>query len=178
MSQRKAHLSDRKLRVCKSVPVWHTLLTVALLLTVGCRAALRNATMNDGERIVHKLNAMWNSKDAAQMEVLYAADATHEDTTTGVELRGIAAIRDLFTSTWKATPDVRTDVLRVICDGEWVAWEWRMTATHTGDFPDLPATRRRFSIVGVSIMQIGDGKVVCQRDYYDQASFRRQVGVE
>ncbi len=132
--------------------------------------------MHQAERIVHELSAMWNSKDVDRIEDLFASDAVHEDMTSGVKLRGVSAIRDLFTGTWQAIPDVRTEVGRVICQDEWVSWEWTMTATHTGDFPNLPATGRAFSIEGVSVIRISGGKVLSQRDYYDQASFLRQVG--
>ena len=132
--------------------------------------------MHEAEKIVHELSAMWNSKEVDRIEDLFASDAVHEDMTSGVKLHGVSAIRDLFTSTWQAIPDVCTEVGRVICQDEWVSWEWTMTATHTGDFPNLPATGRAFSIEGVSVIRISGGKVLSQRDYYDQASFLRQVG--
>ncbi len=132
--------------------------------------------MHDAEKIVHELSAMWNSKDVDRIETLFASDAVHEDITSGMKLHGVSAIRDLFSGTWEAIPDVRVEVKGVISQGESVAWEWTMTATHTGDFPDLPATGRPFSIDGVSVIRIVGGKILSQRDYYDQASFLRQVG--
>ncbi len=132
--------------------------------------------MHDAERIVHELSAMWNSKDVDRIETLFASDAVHEGITSGVKLHGVSAIRDLFSGTWQAIPDVRVEVKSVISQGESVAWEWTMTATHTGDFPNLPATGRAFSIEGVSVLRISGGRVLSQRDYYDQASFLRQVG--
>lgn len=133
--------------------------------------------MHDAEKIVHELSAMWNSNDVDRIETLFASDAVHEDITSGVKLHSVSAIRDLFNDTWQAIPDVRTEVKSVISQGESVAWEWTMTATHTGDFPLLPATGRPFSIDGVSVIRIVVGKILSQRDYYDQASFLRQVGV-
>lgn len=132
--------------------------------------------MLDAEKIVHELSAMWNAKDVDRIETLFASDAVHEDITSGVKLHGVSAIRDLFSDTWQAIPDVRVEVKSVISQGESVAWEWTMTATHTGDFPNLPATGRPFSIDGVSIIRLVGGKIFSQRDYYDQASFLRQVG--
>ena len=132
--------------------------------------------MRDAEKIVHELSAMWNSKDVDRIETLFTSDAVHEDITSGVKLHGVSAIRDLFSDTWQAIPDVRTEVKSVISQDESVAWEWTLTATHTGDFPDLPATGRPFPIDGVSVIRIVAGKILSQRDYYDQASFLRQAG--
>ncbi len=136
----------------------------------------KDSAMHDAEKIVQELSAMWNSKDVDRIEALFASDAVHEDMTSGVKLHGASASRDLFAGTWQAIPDVRTEVGRVICQDEWISWEWTMTATHTGDFPNLPATGRAFSIEGVSVLRISGGRVLSQRDYYDQASFLRQVG--
>jgi len=119
---------------------------------------------------------MWNSNDVDRIETLFTSDAVHEDITSGVKLHGVSAIRDLFSDTWQAIPDVRVEVKGIISQGESVAWEWTLTATHTGDFPDLPATGRPFSIDGVSVIRIVVGKILSQGDYYDQASFLRQVG--
>lgn len=136
--------------------------------------------MNTGEHLkeelIDRLNAAWNAKDAGAIEMLFAADAVHEDVAGGTTSRGSSAIASLFTETWKATPDVRTEVRGVIAQGDAAAWEWTMSATHTGDFPNLPATGRAFTISGVSIIRVRAGKIVSQRDYYDQAGFLRQVG--
>jgi steroid delta-isomerase-like uncharacterized protein len=152
------------------------LLCGALPLAAACNPTAEDRSLRELESLIDRLNAAWNAKDAEAIESLFAADAVHEDVTSGSVRRGVSAVRALFTETWRAIPDVRTQVVRVIGQEDWAAWEWTMTATHTGDFPNLPATGRRFTLVGVSIMQVKDGKILSQRDYYDQASFLRQVG--
>ena len=132
--------------------------------------------MEKTEGPIGRLCDAWNTKNAEAIGVLFAPAAVHEDLTSGVKTHGAAAIRDLFSQTWQAIPDVEVRVIRVIVQGEWLAWEWTMTATHTGDFPDLPATGRSFTLAGSSICRLENGKISNQRDYYDQASFLRQVG--
>lgn len=128
------------------------------------------------EAIIGELNEAWNAKDVEGIEALFASEAIHEDVTAGLSSRIVSAIRDLFAQTWAAIPDVQTRIVRIIAQGEFAAWGWTMTATHTGDFPNLPATGRKFTIAGVSILQVGDGKILSQRDDYDQASFLRRAG--
>lgn len=70
----------------------------------------------------------------------------------------------MMDETWRAIPDLHTGFTRLVAHGEWVATEWTLTGTHTGDFPDLPATGRSFSVQGVSIVHVEDGAIVSQRD--------------
>ncbi len=52
-----------------------------------------------------------------------------------------------------------------------------MTGTHTGDLPDLPATGKSFSIRGATIAEVSAGRIVRAADYWDLATFLRQLGV-
>ncbi len=132
--------------------------------------------MNEASTLIHALNDMWNSQDIDRLASLYAPDVEHEDVTSGVKLHGHSELRKLFLEAWEGMPDVRTKIGRIISQDNRLAWEWTMSATHAGDFPNLPATGRTFTIEGVSILEVKDGLVRSQRDFYDQASFLRQVG--
>src|SRR5690348_10249776 len=53
-----------------------------------------------------------------------------------------------------------------------------MSGTHKGDFPGIPATGKRFSSVrGSTILELEAGKIRRQSDYWDAATFMRQVGL-
>ncbi|MFQ5890923.1 MAG: ester cyclase [Gemmatimonadota bacterium] len=150
-------------------------LPFALWPLVGCNGG-SGETGKDAEAVVQRLAAAWNTQDLGGLETVFAPDAVQEDVTSGAKWQGLSEIRASYRDTWQAIPDVQTEVTQAIVAGEWIAWEWTMTATHTGDFPDLPATGRRFTLRGVSISRVRDGKILSQRDYYDQATFLRQVG--
>ncbi|GAB1820131.1 ester cyclase [Herbidospora sp. RD11066] len=59
--------------------------------------------------------------------------------------------------------------------------EFTITGTHDGPFllneGELPATGRRIALRGASICTIEDGKVVTDRDYYDQLELYSQLGL-
>ena len=101
--------------------------------------------------IIERLNAAWNARDSAAVAELFADDAVHDDTASATVSHGVGAIVRLFEDAWRGMPDVRTEVRDVVAGTDAAAWEWSMTATHTGDFPDLEATGRRFRLRGVSI---------------------------
>lgn len=133
--------------------------------------------MREPAAVVEELGRVWNSQDRAGISALFATDADFRDMAFGVQRRGLAEIREMMDETWQGIPDLNTEITRLIAHGEWVASEWTLVGTHTGDFPDLAATGRSFSIQGVSITHVQDGKIVSQRDYYDRAGFLEQLGV-
>jgi predicted ester cyclase len=52
-----------------------------------------------------------------------------------------------------------------------------MSGTQKGDFPGIPATGKRFSSVrGSSLLELEAGKIRRQSDYWDAATFMREVG--
>jgi steroid delta-isomerase-like uncharacterized protein len=63
-------------------------------------------------------------------------------------------------------------------DGRWAVVEWVMSGTHTGDLPGIPATGKRFSSVrGSTILELEAGKIRRKSDYWDAATFMKQVGL-
>jgi steroid delta-isomerase-like uncharacterized protein len=137
----------------------------------------KEAKMTEPAAALIELKRIWNSQDREAIAGVFAADAVFRDMAFAVQKRGLAEIRELMYGTWRGIPDLHTELTRLIPHGDWVASEWTLTGTHTGDFPNLPATGRSISIKGVSITQVQDGKIVSQRDYYDRASFLEQLGV-
>ena len=57
------------------------------------------------------------------------------------------------------------------------ATEWVMTGTHSGELPGIPATGKSFSVRGVSIADLREGKISRNTDYYNLVSFLQQVGL-
>ena len=53
-----------------------------------------------------------------------------------------------------------------------------MSGTHKGDLPGIPATGKRFpSVRGSTILELEAGKIRRESDYWDAATFMKQVGL-
>jgi steroid delta-isomerase-like uncharacterized protein len=77
-----------------------------------------------------------------------------------------------------AIPDFKYGVTSRFAASQWAVIEWVMSGTHTGDFPGMPATGKRFSSVrGASILELEAGKIRRESDYWDTATFKKQVGL-
>ncbi|PYX38616.1 MAG: hypothetical protein DMG75_03450, partial [Acidobacteria bacterium] len=54
---------------------------------------------------------------------------------------------------------------------------WTATGTHNGDLPGIPRTGRRFSVTGMTIARIRNGKFVESWGNWDTLRLMQQLGV-
>ncbi len=108
---------------------------------------------------------------------LCSDDTRFEDTAFGIVVAGKEQYKAVFTRFFGSISRVKAEVNSVVASGEWAAAVWTFSGTQKGDFPGIPATGKSFSVRGVSILQVGDGKVRSRTDYWDSATMLRQLGV-
>ncbi len=87
-----------------------------------------------------------------------------------------ATFRQRVAYTRNAFPDVHFDVREAIAEDQRVAIRWMMSGTHTGDLPQLPATRRTFAVEGMTFYYFRDGKICGHRQVLDKLGFLSQIG--
>lgn len=90
----------------------------------------------------------------------------------GVEA-GLAAAWSSFAD---AFPDGKWEIDAVYVDGNTVITEFHFNGTHTGPIGDIPASGNPVDAAFCNVMQLEDGKVILERDYFDTAKFYQQVG--
>lgn len=92
------------------------------------------------------------------------------------ELR--AFYRDIFIPSWPSDLEM-TPVNRVVGRDQ-IVDELQVRFTHSNQMdwllPGIGPTGRRVTIDFVVVIQFRDGKVACERIYWDQASVLRQIG--
>jgi steroid delta-isomerase-like uncharacterized protein len=128
------------------------------------------------ERVLNDLIAAWSSHDVEKLASCFTDDCVYEDVTLGLVNRGRAELRAFVGDFFAASPDVRFELKSAFVAGNRAAAEWVMSGTHQGDMPGLPATGKRYSVRGASIMELQDGKIRRNSDYWDMATFLRQLG--
>src|SRR5215831_16429565 len=130
------------------------------------------------ERVLDDWATAWSSHDTAKMLALFTDDCVYEDVTLGVVNHGKEELRAFADGTFAATPDFKVELTARFVAGNWAAMEWVMSGTHKGDFPGLPATGKRFSAVrGATVLELQGSKIRRNSDYWDAATFMRQVGL-
>lgn len=132
-------------------------------VTVGAQASAAAATAT-----LAGYTQAWTAHDVERIAAYFTEDATYEDVTLGEVHRGRAAIAGFARGTFAALPGF-TMTQRSLHQGErWATLEWVMSGTDS-------ATGRRFSVRGVSVMELEGGRIRRNADYWNMADFLRQV---
>jgi len=129
------------------------------------------------EQTVRDLFAVWGNHELDQIDVLFAADGVYEDVPPQMTYQGPEKIKGFLTAIWGWAPDIELDVTSVAVAGNRAVAEWVMTGTQTGPIGPIPASGKEFSVRGASVIELRDGKILRNSDYYDLASLVTQFGV-
>lgn len=65
----------------------------------------------------------------------------------------------------------------VIHEGDKLVVKWTNSGTHVGDFLGIPATNKSFSIAGIDIFRLRDGKLAEHWHVVDQLAMLQQLGL-
>ncbi len=130
----------------------------------------------DAGRFVKNLWAAWSSHDWEKTSLFCADDCIMEDLPSRI-CHGKRELEAYYDDLLIGYPDLNFSAKRHFSSGNQIATEWVMSGTHTGNSPRFKATRRRFAIPGVSILEIQGGKITRETDYWDMHSLLQQLGL-
>ena len=113
----------------------------------------------------------WSSSDAGKLVPLYTEDVYFEDVPLGAVVKNRDALGGFAAGVFAGFADLRFEVTSrfVSADASGAAWN--------GCFPGLPATNRPFLVRGASVVEFRDGKISREADYWDLATYLKQVGL-
>ena len=131
----------------------------------------------DVDRLFDQWAAAWASHDTNRVVALFTDDCMFEDVTFEAIVHGKEQLRGFANAAFAAIPDIAFELKGRIAAEPGAAIEWVMSGTHKGDFPGLPATGKRFSVRGTTILELKGGKISRESDYWDAATFMKQVGL-
>ena len=127
-------------------------------------------------RLVHELYDAWSLHEPERIDAIFTADAIYEDVAGGQIVRGKEAIKQLQRAAYAWAPDFRVAMKSLVIGDDTAATEWVSEGIQTGPVGDLSASGNSFQLRGASILTFRDGKIAKVTDYYDMASFLRQLG--
>ena len=119
---------------------------------------------------------LWATRDAEGLAATYSEGCKVTSPIFG-DLKGRAAIAQSHIRLFEAFPDWNLTTGELIIDGHRVVQEFKVTATHVGEFMGLAGTGRKVQFDGVRIMTIADGLITEERRLYDFTLLLMQVGV-
>ena len=119
-------------------------------------------SIEDRKQMSRRYLELWASDNQVKPEEILAADyVNHQepDVEGGVSARGLESWADLIAGYHRAFSHSKVRTLMQIAEGDLVATRWEFTATHTGDYLGLAATKREVTWTGVQIDRFADGKI-------------------
>lgn len=120
---------------------------------------------------------VWRRGRPEAIDEMVADDAVmHGLGATDAVVRGGAGFKPFVEQMRSAFPDVDIRPEQMIEEGDLIATRWVATMTHQGDQLGVPATGRRISVTGMTIVRLQDGKIVEAWNNYDQLSLMQQIG--
>ena len=125
------------------------------------------------------LDSVWNAGDLSDLDRFLAPAYTIRDD-PGDPWEGQTLDHDAFRTrvaySRDAFPDLRFDVQEAVDGGDRVVVRWRMSGTHRGDLPGLPATGRSVSVSGLTIYDLADGRIAGHAQAFDRLGLLAQLG--
>ena len=89
---------------------------------------------------------------------------------------GRAGFKQFFMAFASAVPDAQFVIDDVIAEGDKVVTRLTVNGTQTGALQGIPPTGKKFSMKGIDIFRIVDGKIVEHWDAVDQLGMLQQLG--
>jgi steroid delta-isomerase-like uncharacterized protein len=122
----------------------------------------------------------FNRHDAAGYAATYTEEAVVVDPAYPKPLHGREEIRQDIAAFFGAFPDIQATLGRQLADGDIIALEVSMNATHTGVLPtpqgEIPPTGQRVNIEVAAFLTFDARGLVSQsRRYYDMAGLANQL---
>jgi steroid delta-isomerase-like uncharacterized protein len=65
----------------------------------------------------------------------------------------------------------------VVAEGDRVVVRWHSSGTHSGEFLGMPPTNREYTIAGIDVHRLADGRMVEHWHVVDQLSQLQQLGM-
>ena len=143
----------------------------ASVLAVSAQSAQGKAASGESA-IGAKWAAAWNSHNADTMAATFTDDVYYEDVVFGEVSHGSAELRKFAASEWDGVTDLEIKVVRAAVHGGHGTIEWAFSGTDKGVFN----TGKKFTVRGVSVVDVRGGKISRCLDYYDAATIMKQVG--
>ena len=112
-----------------------------------------------------------------KVDVLDTAYAPEIVLHTVPEIKGIEKAKAYYANFVTGFSNRQFIVKDMFAQGDKVTKYWQFKGTHSGNFMGIPATGKTVDIEGCTIARMVNGKIVEERDFMDNMSFLKQLGL-
>lgn len=156
--------------------VHSALLSLLLIMLPACARESQSSSTLAPDAFARGWLEAWNSHDVNRILTYYINDAFYEDVPNVANgfaepWRGRAMIRKGLVGMFDDMSDLGFEFVSAYGAGDRMVVEWNMTGSHWRDFTG------RFSVRGVSVLELQDDKIASGQDYYDLYLMLTKLGM-
>jgi steroid delta-isomerase-like uncharacterized protein len=125
--------------------------------------------------LVRRYQDILNAGDLEALGTVVATDIRMPTAFSGFP-PGLEGATAIAAANIQMIPDFHVSIEELIGEGDRVAAFITITGTHTREMLGIPPTGKSWSIVGMALLRIADGKIVEHRGVGDIFSMMQQIG--
>lgn len=90
---------------------------------------------------------------------------------------GIDAFKDYYSNFVTGFSDVEFTIVDIFGQGDKLVKHWHFKGTHSGEFFGMPASGKSVDVEGTTLVEMKDGKISQEQDFFDNMVFMQQLGI-
>ena len=122
-------------------------------------------------------NELFNAHNVAVADSFLAPDIVDHNPDPGHSGKGLDDVKAMLTQMLTAFPDLHVTPDFLIAEGDTVVAYLTLTGTNSGPMGNMPATNKSFTINGIDILRIQNGKAVERWGVFDDMALMTQIGM-
>jgi steroid delta-isomerase-like uncharacterized protein len=161
---------------CRASTIIINVLIPIILLANPQHARGQNAEAN--RKLVMNWLSILNQHDTNSLVRLYDEHVSLESPNWEGVLNGSAEAKTVYSRYFTSTPDLKNDLTNVILTDTCAVVEYISTGTLEKNETGVPDYMRgkRYTLKNCTRLDIRNGKIIRQVNYFDQVAFLRQMG--
>lgn len=121
------------------------------------------------DEIINKGNlSMFNDSNFTKDVVMYSKPT---------DVVGIDSMKAYYANFVTGFSNIQFTIKDVFGQGDKLVKHWNFKGVHTGVFFGIPPTGKAVSLDGTTLVQMSNGKIAAERDFYDNLDFMTQLGL-
>jgi steroid delta-isomerase-like uncharacterized protein len=138
-------------------------------------------SVEDNKALIRRfVDRVFNQNDLSALEEFLADDyVLHDswDTNSGRVVRGAEGFREMTKACHAAFSGQKITIEDMFAEGDKVVTRWTSQGTHTGEFMGYKPTNKQFTMSGICIDRIENGKLAESWVIGNEAGMLRQLGI-
>src|SRR6266404_653473 len=151
-------------------------LTIIFATLFACNTSKKDTKVEDNIKFYsHTWDAVINEGRINLLDTAFSPDIVLH--TSPTEIQGIDSAKRYYANYVTGFSNRQFTVKDIFGQGDKLVKFWEFKGTHTGDFFGIKPTGKTVDVIGATITRIVNGKIVEERDFFDNLEFMQQLGL-